>query len=145
MNKTLPIKHLSARVPWHDNKWNGATGPVKNADLWDAAWNMLHCLNKEAERVYMQWTKGHLIHYTPGNINAAMRQDPTGIELFSRISAVANRSADCSRIVNDFIRERVEHDKVAPPKEVALEWAIANTVADCLATYIVKVMDNKIA
>ncbi|HEY5464031.1 MAG TPA: AAA family ATPase [Hanamia sp.] len=23
MNKTLPIKHLSARVPWHDNKWNG--------------------------------------------------------------------------------------------------------------------------
>ena len=25
MNKTLPIKHLSARVPWHDNKWNGTT------------------------------------------------------------------------------------------------------------------------
>jgi energy-coupling factor transporter ATP-binding protein EcfA2 len=22
-DKTLPIKHLSARVPWHDNKWNG--------------------------------------------------------------------------------------------------------------------------
>ena len=20
---TLPVKHLSARVPWHDNKWNG--------------------------------------------------------------------------------------------------------------------------
>lgn len=25
INKTLPIKHLSARVPWHDNKWNGKT------------------------------------------------------------------------------------------------------------------------
>lgn len=23
MNKTLPLKHLSVRVPWHDNKWNG--------------------------------------------------------------------------------------------------------------------------
>lgn len=23
--KTLPLKHLSARVPWHDNKWNGKT------------------------------------------------------------------------------------------------------------------------
>lgn len=23
MSKTLPVKHLSARVPWHDNKWNG--------------------------------------------------------------------------------------------------------------------------
>lgn len=23
MKKTLPVKHLSARVPWHDNKWNG--------------------------------------------------------------------------------------------------------------------------
>jgi ATP-dependent exoDNAse (exonuclease V) alpha subunit len=25
MTKTLPVKHLSARVPWHDNKWNGKT------------------------------------------------------------------------------------------------------------------------
>lgn len=25
MNKTLPIKHISARVPWHDNRWNGKT------------------------------------------------------------------------------------------------------------------------
>ena len=25
MNKVLPIKHLSARVPWHDNRWNGST------------------------------------------------------------------------------------------------------------------------
>ena len=25
MSKSLPIKHLSARVPWHDNKWNGKT------------------------------------------------------------------------------------------------------------------------
>ena len=23
MSKTLPVKHMSARVPWHDNKWNG--------------------------------------------------------------------------------------------------------------------------
>jgi ATP-dependent exoDNAse (exonuclease V) alpha subunit len=23
--KVLPIRHLSARVPWHDNKWNGKT------------------------------------------------------------------------------------------------------------------------
>ncbi len=25
MEKTLPTKHLSARVPWHDNRWNGRT------------------------------------------------------------------------------------------------------------------------
>lgn len=23
--KSLPIRHLSARVPWHDNRWNGST------------------------------------------------------------------------------------------------------------------------
>ena len=23
--KVLPVRHLSARVPWHDNKWNGST------------------------------------------------------------------------------------------------------------------------
>lgn len=25
MKKVLPTKHLSARVPWHDNRWNGRT------------------------------------------------------------------------------------------------------------------------
>lgn len=25
MEKVLPVKHLSARVPWHDNRWNGFT------------------------------------------------------------------------------------------------------------------------
>jgi len=25
MSQSLPIKHLSARVPWHDNRWNGRT------------------------------------------------------------------------------------------------------------------------
>src|SRR5258706_8182113 len=25
MSKILPVRHLSARVPWHDNKWNGKT------------------------------------------------------------------------------------------------------------------------
>ncbi len=25
MEKVLPTKHLSARVPWHDNRWNGRT------------------------------------------------------------------------------------------------------------------------
>lgn len=25
MSKSLPVKHISARVPWHDNKWNGKT------------------------------------------------------------------------------------------------------------------------
>src|SRR5437763_15281788 len=23
--KVLPVRHLSARVPWHDDKWNGKT------------------------------------------------------------------------------------------------------------------------
>jgi hypothetical protein len=23
--KVLPVRHLSARVPWHDSKWNGKT------------------------------------------------------------------------------------------------------------------------
>ena len=25
MSQNLPIRHISARVPWHDNKWNGTT------------------------------------------------------------------------------------------------------------------------
>ena len=33
MNRKLPIKHLSLRVPWHDNIWNGTVckNPTNNA------------------------------------------------------------------------------------------------------------------
>ncbi len=127
---------------WKNNSWIGSTGPVKNADMWDAVWNILSCLNKSTERVYMQWTKGHLIHYTPGLINQAMIIDQSGVELYTRILAMAGREADKTRIIYDFLRERREHDKDLPPHEVAFEWAVANTVADSLATYIVKVMDK---
>ena len=127
---------------WHDNNWVGATGPVKNVDMWDAAWNMLHCLNRPNERVFMQLTKGHLIHYTPGLVNRAMISDSTGLELYMNICSVAGRSADKPRIIDDFLRERRDHDKNEPPREVAIDWAVANTMADCIASYIVKVMDK---
>ena len=129
---------------WQANNWTGATGKVKNSDLWAIAWNYLTNLNRQQERVFMQWTKGHLIHYTPGNIKQAMRDDPLGIELYTRISSIANRGSERSRIIKDFIRERSEHDKESPPDDIALEWVISNTVADCLATYIVQAMDNLI-
>ena len=127
---------------WQANNWYGAVGKVKNSDLWATAWEYLSVLNKATERVFMQWTKGHLLHYTPGNIKKAMQIDPLGIELYSRIAAIANRPAERSRLVLEFIRERSEHDKESPPEEIALEWVIANTVADSLASYIVRVMDN---
>ena len=33
MTTNLPLRHLSIRVPWHDNGWNGAVcaDPVNNA------------------------------------------------------------------------------------------------------------------
>jgi hypothetical protein len=36
----------------------------------------------------------------------------------------------------------VEHDKSAVPDEIAIEWLVANTVADCLASYVVRIMDE---
>ena len=90
----------------------------------------------------MQWTKGHLLHYTTGNIKKAMMADQTGIELFTRISAIANRPSERTRLIKEFNRERAEHDKECPPDEIALAWVIANTVADGIASYIVQMMDN---
>lgn len=124
---------------WQQNNWIGATGErVKNNDLWDIICKLLKLLDG---RVFMQWTKGHLMSYTPGNIKYAMKEDPTGVELFTRISAIANRESEHDRIIKDFIRERNEHDKPIPPPEACLEWVIANVTADCLAAYIVNIMD----
>lgn len=127
---------------WARNNWIGATGPVKNPDMWSNVYKLLQDINLHHERVFMQWTKGHLMAYTPGNINQAMAVDPEGIELFSRITTIANRESERSRIISEFMRERREHEKATIPGDVALEWVIANTVADCIASYIVRVMDN---
>ncbi len=140
MHNTVALKWYDK---WHHNNWVGADGTtVKNADMWRVATHHLDNLNYNGERVYMQWTKGHLINYTPGNIKKAMLADPTGIELLTRVNAVAQRPADMDRIIDDFIRQRRTHDKDAPPREVALVWAVANTMADCIASFLVKTLDD---
>lgn len=133
---------LGWSMKWEDSNWWGATGPVKNRDMWQAVNALLRALNKDEERVFMQWTKGHLFTYTPGNTNQCMRKDPSGLELFSCISSVANRGSEKERIINDFIRNLNEHNKATPPREECLARCIANVMADCLASYIVRTMEN---
>lgn len=127
---------------WEAAQWQGGTGPVKNTDLWKKVNKLLRILNEPNERVFLEWTKGHLIHYTTSKIKYAMNEDSTGVELYSRITAMANRVADRDRIVADFIYNRRMGDHSIPPPDIALEWAIANTQADCLARYLVSIMDN---
>lgn len=124
---------------WEAQNWYGASGAVKNSDLW---YKINACMRKLTGRLYMQWTKGHLIHYTPGNIKRAMQQDPTGVQLFMNISSVANRPMDHDRIIADFKHCRETHGHIAPPDEVCIEWAIANAMADALASYLVKTLDD---
>ena len=124
---------------WKSNNWIGSVGLVKNADMWKKISSLLEALNG---RVFMQWTKGHLMAYTPGNINQAMQADPTGVELYTRIMSVANRDSERSRIIADFLRQRIEHDKSTVPDALAIDWVIANTVADCIASYVVRIMDE---
>ena len=128
---------------WKRNGWFNADGqPTKNSDLWAEICGLLNDLNKPYERVYIEWVKGHGVHYSPGAIKQGMMADPTGIELFNRVTTMANRIADKENIINRFLKERAEHDNQAVPREIALEWAIANCMADCLASYIVKVIDD---
>ena len=124
---------------WEQQSWMGATGTVKNVDMWQKANKLLRYLDG---RVFMQWTKGHLISYTPGNAKKAMQVDETGIELYTRIQAVASRPYDKHRIISDFNVNRRNHGHMAPPDEVAFEWAVANTTADCLAFYLVRTFDD---
>lgn len=133
---------LDWAMKWRANNWIGSQGTtVKNHDMWNVVCDLLDTINIHSERVFMQWTKGHLISYTPSNVKKAMKTDPTGIELYSRIMAIANRPSEHDRIICDFIYNRKEHGKPCPPPEVCLEWAIINTIADCLATYVETTMD----
>lgn len=130
---------------WRANNWYGAQGEiVKNVDMWKHVGDLMDALDNKRCMVAMQWTKGHLIHYTPSKIKNAMDVDPSGAELYARITAVANRPADVNRIIRQFKDERISHKHIAPPDEAALEWAIANTTADALASYIVKTFDDKL-
>lgn len=126
---------------WARQGWMGSLGPVKNQDMWE---HVIELLDNPmlVDNVYMQWTKGHLISYTPGNIKKAMQADATGLELYDRIMSVATRPADQGRIIRDFNRNRGDHGFPFVPDQDALEWAVANTVADCLASYIVKTFDD---
>lgn len=128
---------------WRENGWKNADGnDTKNADLWSIVCMLLDKINHTEERVYIEWIKGHCIHYTPGNIRRAMLEDDTGLELYSKIITKAHMPADIDNIINKVIGERREHGKMVLPRETALEWAIANTMADCLAYYIANEFDK---
>lgn len=128
---------------WADNEWIGSQGStVKNYDMWAEAIVLLDSINKDHERVFMQWIKGHLITYTLANTKRAMQEDNTGVELFARVFAVAHRAADKERIIKDVIYQLKKHDKIVPPDDVCLSWAISNTMADCIASYIATIYDD---
>lgn len=133
---------LGWSMKWEASHWQGAAGPVKNPDMWATVNALLRALNKNEERVFMQWTKGHLFSYTPGNVNRAMREDSSGLELFSRISSVANRVSERERIIDDFLRNLSDHGRAAVPREECLTRCIANVMADCLAAYVVRTMED---
>lgn len=127
---------------WERANWQGSQGPVKNPDLWQEAIALLDELNADGERVFMQWTKGHIIHYTPGRIKQNMNLDPEGAELWMCVCSMASRPADKPRIINDFKKLRREHGYVVPPDDVAFEWACMNCMADALASYLATLLDN---
>ena len=129
---------------WERSGWQGSTGPVKNRDLWEEINKLLRRLNSPTERVFMQWTKGHLISYTPGKIKQSMTIDPTGIGLFMNIKSIANRACETERIVADFVHNRQKHGHDVPPKAICLEWCVFNVMADSLASYLASTLDSVI-
>lgn len=129
---------------WEANGWMGAQGPAKNADLWKEVNRRLRVLNgTEGDRVFMSWTKGHLMSYTAANTKRAMAEDSEGIELYSRILSIANRPSDHDRIISDYQANLRDHQEivVADPEE-CITRVTMNVMADCLAGYVVQSMEN---
>ena len=126
---------------WAANNWQGSAGRVKNSDLWDSAYKLIKQLNRNRERIFMQWTKGHLLPYRESLVTQSLIADPSGIDLYGRISVVANRPSEKNRIAADFNFNREKHEKSELPQQLAVEWVVLNTTADCLASFVVRTAD----
>lgn len=126
---------------WYKNDWVGSTGPVKNRDLWEHVYKLLQEIHNHEGEVYLNWTKGHLLAYSPSNIKNAMEEDVTGYVLYDRISTMAKRDSEFHRLVTEFNKQRREHDYMELPAVAACDWVIYNTVADCIASYTVGIVD----
>lgn len=128
-------------LKWREANWIGGQGvTVKNFDMWEQATKYI---DKLQDRLFMQWTKGHMVHYTTGNIKKAMAFDASGIELYSRICNTASRPGDKPRVIRDFNTNRVNHGHLAVPDETAFEWACCNAQADALASFLCQMMDDR--
>lgn len=129
---------------WYRNNWVGATGPVKNSDLWKTIHHLIrHELEHDPNetRVILQWTKGHLMTYTKTNAKKAIVADPSGVELFSRIQAMCSRPSETDRIIDDFLYNYRQQAYIAPPREICLEYVMMNVMADKLAEFLVGTLD----
>lgn len=127
---------------WERQDWCGSNGPVKNADMWAVALSMLNAIREQGGDVYMNWTKGHLLAYTEGNINKALEEDASGYVLYDRLYTLGNRPSEYGRIAKAFNNKRVEQEYPTLPEAIAVQWVIYNTVADCVASYMVKKVDE---
>lgn len=126
---------------WRADGWRTGSGEqAKNKDMWEDVCELLMSIGKD--RVYMQWTKGHLMHYTPGLVKISMKTDQTGVDLYSKILTMVNRPSERGRIVKEFNDNRVTHEQHALPEDTAIEFVVANVMADLLAGYIQTVLDN---
>lgn len=126
---------------WVSQDWYGSTGPIKNPDTWQIVYKYLCEIRAQGGDVYMNWTKGHLLAYSDSNIELALRSDPTGYTLFDRICTVANRPAEHGRVAAEFNRQRKVQGYPTLPTEIAVQWVTYNTLADCVASYMVKNVD----
>lgn len=127
---------------WARQDWYGSTGPIKNPDMWMVVHELLKIIRRHGGDVYMNWTKGHLLAYSEGNIDAAMNEDPQGYVLLDRLSTLANRPSEKGRITAAFNKKREEQGYPTLPEPVAVQWVIYNTMADCVASYMVKRVDE---
>lgn len=126
---------------WRTNKWTLASGePAKNVDLWTTVCDLLDDIGYD--KVFLNWTKGHLLSYAPRLIKQSLDEDITGIALYSNLTTIANRPSERTRIADDFNYNRRKNEYSALPAANAIEMAVVNVMADCIAGYSVKALDD---
>ena len=65
-----------------------------------------------------------------------------GYVLYDRLYTLGNRPSEYGRIAKAFNNKRVEQEYPTLPEAIAVQWVIYNTVADCVASYMVKKVDE---
>lgn len=122
---------------WDSNGWVTASGdPVKNKDLWLRISDALIACAVDDLEILMYHIKGHTLYYNKRRAIDMLQEDSSGRSLYDELMQRYN--AKKNDIYSMTAELFIKNNGFALTEEVLQRFAVANTMADAIATKAVE-------